>query len=216
MASQAEVIVPIEEPHSVYITSIRGLRNGIYYGGKVRFMHSLVMAILFRKGPLKDKAKMIVDFTIEHARNLGLYVFIYKVIVRFLASARSRESKIHNFIAGGISGFTMFGKKTPVNYQLSLYLLSRITVGIIDTVSKRKGKSLNLYPWLTAICWGLVMFLFEDDPSTLQASLKTSMDFLYKESDSYKSWTDFVPIYIPQPIANFIDNQIKNIRANNL
>ena len=28
---------------------LKGARNGFYYGGKVRLMHSLVMAILFSK-----------------------------------------------------------------------------------------------------------------------------------------------------------------------
>lgn len=216
MASNNDVILPIEEPHSIVVTSIRGLRNGIYYGGKVRAMHSLVMAILFSKKPAKEKIKTIVEFTIEHARNLGMYVFLYKIVVHFLTRLRSKESKLHNFIAGGISGYTFFGTKTSVNYQLSLYLLSRITVGIIETVLKRKGKSVKLYPWLTAICWGLVMFLFEDDPSTLQLSLKTSMDFLYKESDKYSSWADFVPFYIPESMVTFINNQIKNIKGNNV
>ena len=180
----------------------------------MRFMHSLVMAILFRKGPAKDKAKMIVDFTKEHAQNLGLYVFVYKFITRFLTEIRNKESRLHNLLGGAISGYTFFGKKTSVNYQLTLYLLSRITVGAIESIAKRKGiTNLNLYPWLTAICWGLVMLLFEDDPSTIQASLKTSMDFLYKDSDKYSSWADFVPFYIPESWVKFIDNQIKNIRG---
>ena len=35
-------------PHnSCVISAIRGLRNGLYYGGKVRFAHAIVMAILF-------------------------------------------------------------------------------------------------------------------------------------------------------------------------
>jgi hypothetical protein len=29
------------------ISAIRGFRNGLYYGGKVRFAHAIVMAILF-------------------------------------------------------------------------------------------------------------------------------------------------------------------------
>lgn len=29
------------------IAAIRGFRNGLYYGGKVRFAHAIVMAILF-------------------------------------------------------------------------------------------------------------------------------------------------------------------------
>ena len=41
--------------HSCMISAIRGLRNGLYYGGKVRFAHSIVMAILFQTGSPIDK-----------------------------------------------------------------------------------------------------------------------------------------------------------------
>ena len=30
------------------MSSIRGARNGIYYGAKIRFMHAVVMTFLFK------------------------------------------------------------------------------------------------------------------------------------------------------------------------
>ena len=42
------------------------------------------------------------------------------------------------------------------------------------------------------------MFLFEANKSSLQPSLASSMQFLYKDSDVTKGWRDFVPIYIPE------------------
>lgn len=36
---------------------VRGLRNGMYYGGKIRFMHSLVIMILFGKGNIFKRIK---------------------------------------------------------------------------------------------------------------------------------------------------------------
>lgn len=46
------VLKPPCNHQSCMMSSIKGLRNGIYYGGKIRFMHALVMTILFRKGTL--------------------------------------------------------------------------------------------------------------------------------------------------------------------
>jgi len=62
------------------ISAIRGFRNGLYYGGKVRFAHALVMAILFQSGvsPLQ-KLKTAVKLAWMHGRNLGSFVFVYKV-----------------------------------------------------------------------------------------------------------------------------------------
>jgi peroxisomal membrane protein 4 len=49
------------------------------------------------------------------------------------------------------------------------------------------------FPVMAVICWAIVMYLFEKDKSCLQESLTSSMDFLYKESDSWNSWKEFVP-----------------------
>ena len=38
----------VKAPISIcLVAAIRGLRNGIYYGGRVRFAHSIVMQLLF-------------------------------------------------------------------------------------------------------------------------------------------------------------------------
>lgn len=59
------------------VSVLRGLRNGIYYGGKVRLVHSFVMMLLF-KSISKPEIKNIFKLGYEHARNLGLFVFSYK------------------------------------------------------------------------------------------------------------------------------------------
>lgn len=59
------------------ISVLRGLRNGIYYGGKVRLIHSFVMMLLF-KSITKKEVKNIIRLGAEHAKNLGLFVFAYK------------------------------------------------------------------------------------------------------------------------------------------
>lgn len=41
------------------ISVLRGLRNGIYYGGKVRLIHSFVMMLLF-KSITKSELRNIV------------------------------------------------------------------------------------------------------------------------------------------------------------
>ena len=57
---------------------------------------------------------------------------------------------------------------------------------------------MTAFPYVSMIVWGIVMFLFEEDKSVLQGSLQSSMTFLYKDSDKYEGWRDFVPIYIPK------------------
>lgn len=196
-----------------WISTLRGLRNGVYYGGKVRVMHSIVMTLLFKSGSLKSKILNIWLMTYEHAKNLGLYVFIYKAVVYMLKKLQGQPKKFHSFIGGCVGGFLIFRQKTNINYQIILYLLSRNIVGGVESLVK-KGVLPNkkAYPVVATLCWGIVMFLFEDDASSLQPSLKSSMDFLYKHSETYRDWTDFVPVAVPKGLKELVDKLIQEIR----
>lgn len=65
-------------------SSLLGLRQGVYYGARIRFFHALVMTLLFKQGSMRSKLRIILKLTYEHARNLGAYVFLYKTLVCIL------------------------------------------------------------------------------------------------------------------------------------
>jgi len=57
----------------------------------------------------------------------------------------------------------------------------------------------STFSYISVLIWGMVMYLFERDKSTLQGSLHSSMTFLYHDSDrTTRGWRDFVPIELPQ------------------
>ena len=175
-----------------YMAVLKGWRNAVYYGGKVRFVHSLVMMILFK--PLnKNNLKQLFKLTFEHANNLGKFVLIYKLLVQILNKYIS-PTLTNTFIAGTVGGVIAFGNKTPVSYQLFLYFLSRNFGGIMEEIHRRLWSHLSakqrkemvtnfFYPLFASVVWGLVMFLFEYERSVLQQSMVSSMKFIYKESD---------------------------------
>ena len=102
-----------EKPLIDHIISVlRGLRNGIYYGGKVRLVHAFVMMLLFKKIS-KGEIKNVFKLGYEHARNLGLFVLSYKSLCIVLNKLWG-EKLINSFISGFIFGYLIFGKKTPV------------------------------------------------------------------------------------------------------
>ena len=185
---------------SCIVSSFRGLRNGLYYGAKIRFVHSLVMTILFKSDTLSNKITNILTLTYEHSKNLGLYVFIYKSVCCILRKILKENYKIIPFIAGLIGSSIMWANNTPVNMQIMLYLLSRNLIASTSFIKDKinliipDGKGFAVSSILT---WGIVMFLFENYPKSLQGSLYSSMDFLYNESNIVSSWKDFVPFYIP-------------------
>ena len=192
---------------------LRGARNGFYYGAKVRFMHSLVMAVLFGNSGIRKEFARILENTFQHGFRLSCFVTLYKSVVMILKRIFGKQQPWHFFVAGGICGFIIFRSKNPINQQLIFYLLSRDIVGVSQSLqNKRIFPSISFFPILGIMCWSTVMFMFEYDPKSLQNSLTASMKFLYKDSDSWNSWTDFVPFYVPISAKSFLENIILNRR----
>lgn len=111
------------------------------------------------------------------------------------------EHPYHAFLAGAIGGYCIWGKYSSVNYQLVLYLTSRIIVGCIK-LAREKGyppfswKRLTFnksYPYGAALIWGTVMMLFEEYPNVLHPSLRRSMDEIYRFGSSFGSTEDSSP-----------------------
>ncbi len=189
-------------PHdSCVVSALRGLRNGVYYGGKMRLIHSLIMTFLFRHDSFKNKLHHVFSLTYEHSKNLGIYVLIYKSICCILRNIFGKHKDIFPLIAGLIGSYIMWSTKNPVNQQMMLYLLSRNLLAITSFMNKFTKKVLPRknegFAITSIVCWGIVMYLFEKYPNSLQSSLFSSMDFLYNSSDITESWKDFIPFYIP-------------------
>jgi peroxisomal membrane protein 4 len=179
------------------ISALKGLRNGIYYGGKVRFIHSLVMTILFSKeSSLKQKIiKSILRPTIEHSFNLGMFAFLYKLTVCILRRVFKSTGKIINFISGLLSSYFFWTKSSNVNIQIMLYLLSRNLQIICTLITDKFFPNFNYgYELTSMVSWAIGLYF---TPKYFQNSLKASHDFIYKSSDKTNGWRDFFPVYIP-------------------
>lgn len=110
------------------------------------------------------------------------------------------ERIYHALLAGAAGGYYVWGNYSSVNYQIVLYLSSRILIGVSkrfwEKFSPREYKGMlqnpKLYSLLSAAVWGIVMVLFEETPHVLQRSLRTSMDEIYRYqiSSGYHSAKD--------------------------
>ena len=166
---------------------LRGLRNGIIYGAKVRFPHALVMTFLFRDGSFQDKLKGIAKATITHAKNLGLFALTFKLIRELLAFIRQTDDGFNTLIAGFIGGGLRFGENDPITSQINMYIMSRVIFGIANWLV-REGYvqyTPTNYRLFGATIWGLVMYLFYHERGVMQKSIESSMDYIYVESDTF-------------------------------
>jgi peroxisomal membrane protein 4 len=103
------------------------------------------------------------------------------------------DKPFHALVAGAIGGYFVWGNYSSINNQILLYISSRVCVGLFKLWTEKKtDKGINeiqesitrnrfdWYPYMSAVVWGTVMYLFEEFPHVLQPSLKASMEEIYR------------------------------------
>ncbi|KAF2869294.1 Tim17/Tim22/Tim23/Pmp24 family-domain-containing protein [Massariosphaeria phaeospora] len=212
-----EKIVLDPKYHDV-LTLVKGIRNGVVYGTKVRFPHALVMIFLFRSGSLRSKAWLVFKATRQHARNLGLFALVYKATMLFLrhASPTGKERHYDAFLAGLLGGYTVFGRTihNSVSQQIVIYVFARVCLAAAKLAVQPKGVGKmeggggglallgegnlrrelvrNGWPVFASLSWAAVMYLFRWHPETVQSSLRSSMSYIYVQSDDWDSLRTFI------------------------
>lgn len=93
------------------------------------------------------------------------------------------ERPHHALVAGMVGGYMVWGRYSSVNYQIVLYLTSRVLVALWKQHDYRilpNALRERTYAIAAAVVWGVVMLLFEESPDVLHPSLKSSMDEIYR------------------------------------
>jgi len=195
---------------------LKAIRNGAVYGAKVRFPHALVMIFLFRSGTLREKARLVFNATRQHASNLARFAFLYKgSMIALRKTNGGKEMGAHHFLAGLFGGHWVFGQSSnSVNQQIVIYIFARVMLALAKLAVQPPGDNslvgshygghggrgifkltpeqvafLQKYSWpaFASLSWASVMWLFESYPETLQNSLRSSMYYIYKDSERWDS-----------------------------
>ncbi|KAJ7630620.1 Tim17/Tim22/Tim23/Pmp24 family-domain-containing protein [Roridomyces roridus] len=191
------ILNPAYQP---YLAILKGARNGLVYGVKVRFPHALVMAILFGRGDWKARARVIFRATKQHAFNLAKFVALYKSFLLLQKKANGgKERSMDTFVAGLLGGYIVFGERTAINEQIVLYVVSRVLASFIPRATQPYSSSAPAAPGVVkpmppdsryftlfaAMSWGAVMWLFEHRGETIQPGMFNSMTYLYRDSERW-------------------------------
>jgi len=191
---------------------LKGARNGAVYGAKVRFPHALVMIFLFRSGTVREKLALIFRATRIHAQNLAKYATIYKLtmlLLKHMGSDPGKEGPYDTFFSGLLGGYLIFGRRSKrghissVSKQIVIFVFARVclslaklsiepSLGIIKDPRLSKRISHDAWPVFAALSWGSVMWLFRWYPETVQSGLRSSMDYIYVQSDHWDSLRNFL------------------------
>lgn len=116
---------------------IRLSRNGIVYGGKIRFSHALVINLLYRLGPMAPRLKQVLSATRQHATVLASFAIIYKTVVNILKQDNLLGPNMGRikFIAGGLAGWAVYSQhfalfNPGITHQITLYCFSRVLIAV--------------------------------------------------------------------------------------
>ena len=85
-----------------YMSSLKGARNGFYYGSRLRFAHAFVMGVLFGKGTLRERFNWAIKMAVSHGHLLATFAFCYKTVQCILTRITRSNSPLVSFIAGMI------------------------------------------------------------------------------------------------------------------
>ncbi|KAF1989609.1 putative peroxisomal membrane protein [Aulographum hederae CBS 113979] len=206
---QIEKVVLDPNYHDV-LTLVKGIRSGMVYGAKVRFPHALVMIFLFRSGTFRQKITLVYKATRQHALNLGRFALIYKGTMLLLrrTSPGGKENTFDSFLAGLAGGYYVFGRRqNSVNQQIVIYVFARVMLalakltikpreeggmGLIQDEKLREKVREHAWAWFASLSWAAVMCVFRWHPETVQSSLRSSMQYIYVNSDTWDSFRNFL------------------------
>ncbi|XP_072015713.1 peroxisomal membrane protein 4-like [Amphiura filiformis] len=172
--------------YRVILPLLKGFRNGAVYGMKIRASHALVMTFLYGRGSFLDKLRVILRQTYTHSRSLALYVLIYKAMLAVLRLIEGTNQQIHPVIAGFVGGYFIWGENNKVNSQVLMYSLSRLLIGFARLAVKRnviKQPKKDIFPLYAAIVSAITMWQFEYHSDIVQPSMRSSMTYLYHDSN---------------------------------
>jgi len=164
------------------------------------------MVFLFRSGSLREKVRLVLRATRQHARNLASFAIVYKssmLVLRLLNPIRpGKEGPYDTFFAGLLGGYTVFGRgrQGSVNKQIVIYVFARVMLALarltIEPPSAMRGTPTpvlftqrlsptmrakireNAWPVFASLSWAFVMYIFRWQPESIQPSLRSSMKYM--------------------------------------
>ncbi|KAK6202361.1 Tim17/Tim22/Tim23/Pmp24 family-domain-containing protein [Scheffersomyces amazonensis] len=120
------------------LEALRSARNGIVYGGKIRFSHALVINLLYRSGPILPRLKPVLKATKNHAEVLAAFAMIYKIAVKLLIQPTllgPGNTRLAKFIGGAFGAWIVYSQHFPyfhpgITHQITLYCYSRVSLAV--------------------------------------------------------------------------------------
>lgn len=121
------------------------------------------------------------------------------------SSPQKKEGPFDTFLSGLLGGYLVFGQRSPrtgkissVSQQIVIYVFARTVLavaklsvepkmGLIQNAQVSARIKENAWPAFAALSWASVMYVFRWHPESVQPSLRSSMSYIYVQSDHWDS-----------------------------
>ncbi|KAK7198201.1 peroxisomal membrane protein 4 [Novymonas esmeraldas] len=177
----------------VFFTALKGFRNGVVYGTRVRAPHALVLNLVWSKSPYSSMPAKILKVTKTHALGLGNSAVVFALVRGLLRYVQGTTQVWHNALAGFLIGFLFWGdSNNGVHIQMMMYMLARVVCALYQLFASRCAISAPpvAYRLYMGCLWCLaILFLFYS-PDKLQSSMTQSLQYIFKDSGKFSNWYD--------------------------
>lgn len=177
----------------ILFTALKGFRNGVVYGARVRAPHALVLNLVWSKAPYRTIPAKIFSVTKAHAIGLGFSSVIFAVVRGALRALQGREALWHTTLAGFLLGAVCWGDVgSAVHMQMMMYMLSRIVCAWYHLVVSRFSLRVPSYAFRAYMgaLYAITLTLLAVRPETLQSSMRHSLAYIFTDSSKFSSWYD--------------------------
>lgn len=171
------------------------------------------MVFMFRSGSFRQKIGLVLKATRQHATNLARFATIYKtsMLVLSLINPKNpgKEGPYDTFFSGAIGGYYVFGRHpNSIKQQIVIYVFARVVLALAALSIESPGMTSttptptlftqrfspetkakiqeNAWPVFASLSWAFVMYVFRWQPESIQNSLKSSMKYMYVNSEEVK------------------------------
>lgn len=173
--------------------ALKGFRNGVVYGTRVRAPHALVLNLVWSKSPYSAMPAKIFKVTKTHALGLGYSAALYAVVRGLLRWAQGTTHMWHNALAGFLIGVCFWGDASNgVHIQMMMYILARLICAIFHLITAKLAVRVPSYAYRVYMggLWSLVILFLVYSPEKLQSSMTQSLQYIFQESGKFSSWYD--------------------------
>lgn len=181
----------------VLFRCLKGFRNGVVYGTRVRAPHALVLNLVWSKAPYRTIPRKVWDVTLQHALGLGGSAVTFAAVRGALERIRGHSSVLHDGLAGFMIGFVFWGNScSNVHLQMMMYMLSRVLCALYNVVVSRANLKVPsfMYRVYMGVLWAATVIVLSVSPTALQSSMRQSLEYIFYESSRFTNWYDLLVV----------------------